>query len=370
MIDKVANGSNNAERLSHQAGDRPMIVSISLRDFKAHKSLELTNLPKVAVIVGPNNIGKSTLLHAMAIPRYGLSQRPELPIGTSREIPRAGTSEARVKIQYAGNPSPPPLEIVVSSQSQFNQPNIILAPSGFHPFRRGPGERPAEMGLFFNQPVPGLARYIVNDYVSFISAARGLPGSFNYSPLDDEVGPIGENTGNILQNLISSRDGRFDAIEGWARQLGCDITSIASETIASNQGITTYTVRDVRTKSTFVGSGTLSAIPIVVQGVLSHPGQTMLVEEPESHLHRGAMNGLWKFFQDCANRNVQVICTSHSFDFLEALYRRVMAQQVESEHVRIYALTRGQTGDTSVETITPEQVSDYKDRIARKLADD
>ena len=347
-----------------------MIVSISLKDFKAHKSLELSSLPKLAVILGPNNIGKSTVLHAMAIPRYGLSQRPELPIGSSREIPRAGTSEARVRIQYVDHPNPAPLEIIVSSQLQFNQPNIISAPGGFYPSRRGPVERPAEMGLFFNQPLPGSTRYIVNDYVSFISAARGLPGSFNYSPLDDEVGPKGENTGNILQNLISSRDGRFDAIERWARQLGCDIRSITSETIAPNQGITTYTVRDVPTKSTFVGSGTLSAIPIVVQGVLSRPGQTMLVEEPESHLHRGAMNGLWKFFQDCLNRNVQVICTSHSFDFLDALYRRVSAQQVESEHVRIYELTRGEAGDTTVETITPEQVSDYKDRIVRRLADD
>lgn len=347
-----------------------MIISTSLKDFKAHKSLELMNLPKVAVIVGPNNIGKSTVLHAMAIPRYGLSQTPELPIGTSREIPRAGTSEARVRIQYAGNPNPPPLEILVSSQPQLNQPSFISGLTGFYPSRRKLGERPAEMGLYFNQPVPGSARYIVNDYVSFISAARGLPEKFSYSPLDDEVGPRGEHTGNILQNLIGMRDGRFDLVEEWAKKLGCDITSIASRTTVPNEGITTYTVGGVKTDSTFVGSGTLSAIPIVVQGILSRPGHTMLVEEPESHLHRGAMNGLWKFFQDCVSRDVQVICTSHSFDFLEALNRRVMAQQVESEHVRIYELSRGGTGETNVKTIKPEQVSDYKDRIVRNLAGD
>ena len=368
MIDKVANGSNNAERLSHQAGDRPMIVSISLKDFKAHKSLELTNLPKVVVIVGPNNVGKSTVLHAMAIPRYGLSQRPELPIGTSKEIPRSGTSEARVKIQYGGHPNPPPLEIVISSNLDSN-PRLNSSTPRLYPAAIR-GVSPRELGLFFSEPISMDGTFFVNDKISFISALRGLPEKFYHLPLNEEVGPRGENVGNILQNLIGLRDGRFEKIEEWSKQMGLNLASIASMTVENQQGITLYDVGGARTESTFVGSGTLSVMPILVQGILSKAGQTMLVEEPECHLHRGAMNGLWKFFQDCVNRNVQIICTSHSFDFLEALYRRVMAQQVESEHVRIYALTRGQTGDTSVETITPEQVSDYKDRIARKLADD
>src|SRR5437899_1635564 len=56
-----------------------MITRISMKNFKAHASLELDGLPMISVLVGRNNSGKSSILHAAALPRYGPSFAAAVP---------------------------------------------------------------------------------------------------------------------------------------------------------------------------------------------------------------------------------------------------------------------------------------------------
>ncbi len=58
-----------------------MITRISMKNFKAHANLELDGLPMITVFVGRNNSGKSSILHAVALPRYGPTFGAAVPIG-------------------------------------------------------------------------------------------------------------------------------------------------------------------------------------------------------------------------------------------------------------------------------------------------
>lgn len=351
-----------------------MITGIQLENFKAHSSLRIDNLAPISIIVGPNNIGKSAILQALAIPSYGLISTPEIPIGSRVTVPKVGSQSATVRIWLEGGSAP--LEYIVQTTDltsnptfQSNnqifpvwQPNVIVG-----------GVVRSYPGLYFRQDAspfpPRIGGFPKLDLVRYLSALRGLPESFAHAPIDAEVGPRGENTGNILHNLISSRDLRFGEVERWAKDLGLRISTISSQTIDTGRGITWYSVGDAKTESTFVGSGTLAVIPILVQGVLCTAGQALLIEEPESHLHRGAMNGLWRFFEDCTTRGVQIIASSHSFDLLKALYRRSQTGEVKGDKVRVYSLTPGLGGSTVVETYPPDKIVEYEDRIVRQLSE-
>lgn len=348
-----------------------MIRRVRLENFKAHAELELTDVPQIALIAGPNNVGKSAILQALAVPRYGLVDIDGLNIGAALVVPRHGADRASVSIEFAGNPATFDYDVAPAprDQSKAHPPGGPIQPTwqpGWFPNQGQP--QGLWVRLFPNPLGHNAMEWSKAMPVHYISALRGLPESFRHQPLGGYVGPRGESTGAILHELIASRDPRFSIIEAWARDFGLDLSQISSRSIGPNQGLTGFTIRGVPVDSNYVGSGTLSVLPIIVQGVLCGEGETLLVEEPESHLHRGAMNGLWRFFENCRSRGVQVIATTHSFDFLEALYRRALGGQVKGEEVALFDLEFKDGGRTIYERIAPDKIQDFRDRINRRFA--
>lgn len=348
-----------------------MIRRVRLQNFKAHAELDLKDIPPLAVIAGPNNVGKSAILHALAVPRYGLANEDGLNIGPWNVVPRVGTNRASVQVEFDENPGAFEYDVAGSprdaSTTMLEGERKVQTWVGMHMPNRG-----RDFGLWVRVSPNPLGsdsnKWSETAPVRYISALRGLPESFDHQPLGGYVGTRGQFTGNILHELIASRDPRFDLIEGWAKKFGLDLDQISSRSIGSSSGLTGFTIRGVSTDSNYVGSGTLAVLPILVQGVLCQEGETLLVEEPESHLHRGAMNGLWRFFEDCRTRGVQVIATTHSLDLLESLYRRVSMEQVNGDETALFDLEFRDGTRTDYERIPPAQIQDYRDRINQRFA--
>jgi hypothetical protein len=350
-----------------------VIKRIRLQNFKTHAGLDLDGLAPLSVLVGPNNIGKSAILQAAAIPRYGLCQIDGLTIGPWTAVPRKGSDRASAELWFEHDPAVFEYEV---AQVARDSESVALAD------RRvvqrwaqwGNVNGGVDSGLWVrvspNPLGPNSYSWHSSAPIAYVSALRGLPETFFHRPLERDVGPRGEYTGTTLHELIASRDARFALIETWASRFGLDLSQISSRSVNNQSGLTWFTIRGTQTESTYVGSGTSAVLPVLVEGVLLNQGETLLVEEPESHLHRGAMNGLWRFFEDCRSRGVQVIATTHSFDFLEALYRRSERNQVDGSQVKLYSLSSDGSGQTTYETIPPERIVDFKDRIVRGLADD
>lgn len=55
-----------------------MLRRLRLFPYKVHRNLVLDNIPGLSLIVGANNTGRSALLHAAAIPDYGIRWDSEL----------------------------------------------------------------------------------------------------------------------------------------------------------------------------------------------------------------------------------------------------------------------------------------------------
>lgn len=313
-----------------------MITGIQLRNFKAHADLDLRDIPHLAVLVGRNNTGKSSVLQAATITKYGWHQDAPLPTGAPSEVPHKKGEEVRVLLSFRGVPFPLSISI-----------------------NKGGG-----IGTQWQGPQP--AQSPQND-VHYLSAQRTAYRQFGYTPFTTDVGMMGEQTWNILHQLKADSDPRFEKIIEWLRKMDLGISTVTTPTVQPGQGAIVPVSYGDRINVIMQGSGTWTVLPIITQGLLAEAGHTILIEEPESHLHRAAINDLWLFFADCAKRDVQVICTTHSLDFLASMSERMERGDVPKESA-IFHLRRDETGKTTSSPLDPTVFRNVAKVIKEDLA--
>ncbi len=88
---------------------------------------------------------------------------------------------------------------------------------------------------------------------------------------------------------------------------------------------------------TDVGFGVSQVLPVVVLLAYVPEGSTVLLEQPEIHLHPSVQSGLADYILWAARRrNVQVIVESHSEHMLRRFQRRVAEEAASSQDVKLY----------------------------------
>jgi predicted ATPase len=92
-----------------------------------------------------------------------------------------------------------------------------------------------------------------------------------------------------------------------------------------------------------VGFGVSQVLPVVVQCFYASPHTTLILEQPEIHLHPRVQAALADLFieavqsrQDGGARSVQLIIESHSEHFLRRLQTRIAEEVVKPEDVALY----------------------------------
>ncbi len=145
------------------------------------------------------------------------------------------------------------------------------------------------------------------------------------------------------------------------------ITSIGIPTVNPGQGEVAPESYGHRVNLILHGSGTWAVLPIITQGILCEANDTLLIEEPEIHLHRESIDALWEFLGDCAKRGVQTICTTHSIDLLASMNERIEAGQIPRDSV-IYLLKRDDKGETRAERKDASLFRNVRMTVKRELA--
>ena len=88
---------------------------------------------------------------------------------------------------------------------------------------------------------------------------------------------------------------------------------------------------------TDVGFGVSQVLPVITLLHYVPRGSTVLLEQPEIHLHPLAQAGLADVIVNAAvHRNVQVILESHSEHLLLRLQRRIAEERIEADKVSLY----------------------------------
>ena len=135
-------------------------------------------------------------------------------------------------------------------------------------------------------------------------------------------------------------------IAQWLKELGL-ISSFTLESLDDRE--TLYRVKVSRTPSsppvliTDVGFGVSQVLPVLVLLAYSSSGDTVLLEQPEIHLHPAVQSKLADLVIETAlARGVQVIVETHSEHFLTRLQRRIAERdfgngiELETDDVALY----------------------------------
>lgn len=88
---------------------------------------------------------------------------------------------------------------------------------------------------------------------------------------------------------------------------------------------------------TDMGFGVSQLLPVLVLCYYAPEGSTIILEQPEIHLHPSVQSGLADVFIDVVNkRNIQLIIESHSEHLLRRIQRRIAEEQLELDRTRLY----------------------------------
>ncbi|NER22737.1 MAG: DUF3696 domain-containing protein [Symploca sp. SIO1C2] len=205
-------------------------------------------------------------------------------------------------------------------------------------------------GVFLNIHPLNLYKSLRFDKIHYISADRIGPQEFyRKSTLTKfpNVGSKGELTANLLhknkdhlvnEQLCLGEDAKTLATqtEEWLNQIfdGGKVEITSSESNILELMFNTSSSKD-RFRPANVGFGYHCVLPIVVSGLMAKPGEILIVENPEAHLHPKAQSRLAKFLAKVSSCGVQVFIESHSDHILNALRISVLDKMLNPENLKI-----------------------------------
>lgn len=131
-----------------------------------------------------------------------------------------------------------------------------------------------------------------------------------------------------------------------AKSIGEIGSSYASYSYATDSGPTA----DFR--ATNVGFGISYALPVIVSILGASPGDTVIIENPEAHLHPAGQTAMGKMMAMAANAGVQVIAETHSDHFLDGARIAVKDGLITPDNVKCHFFGRSDNGESTF--VTPE----------------
>lgn len=103
-----------------------------------------------------------------------------------------------------------------------------------------------------------------------------------------------------------------------------------------------------------VGFGLTFVLPVMVALLRSSPGDLLVIENPEAHLHPGAQAVLGRLCTIASSNGVQLFIETHSDHFLNGIRVSVKERLIAPSEVRLYYLERSSDRYHSVDIVSPE----------------
>lgn len=224
------------------------------------------------------------------------------------------------------------------------------------------------------------------NYVHYVSADRSGPKNYYESETLGHfvsVGALGENTVNVLHHkgadmidpTLFKKFCRFsDLREDETGKTIEDHVIFWMEKIFQGAKVKVEPIKDVELlklrissesdtpyfKPTNVGYGFSYSLPIIVAGLVAKPGEILIIENPEAHLHPYAQSILAKFLSLVGASGVQVFIESHSEHILNGLRISLFDNQIEQGDLNILYFGQDDTKQSYFQKIDVEDDGSIK----------
>ncbi len=338
------------------------IESLRVKNFKAFKEVKLTNLPAIAVFIGANGTGKTTLFDVFGFLRDSLQENVKVALqrrgGFKEVITRGETAPIEIEIKFRediGNASPL-VTYAITIALENNQPvverEILKYRRGergkswhFLDFKKGSGmaitnessyedrqskeEREEQtvdspdilalkgLGQFQRFKAANSFRKLIESWhVSdfHISDARGTQEA-GYA---EHLSMRGENMPLVAQYLFENHRDIFNTVLQKMAERVPGVSKV--EAVDTDDGRILLKFQDGSFKDPFiaryVSDGTIKMFAYLLLLHDPKPHPLLCVEEPENQLYPSLFSGLVEEFRDYASKGGQVMVSTHSPDVL------------------------------------------------------
>ena len=332
-----------------------MIEFLEIRNFKSIKEykFELSNLN---VVMGLNGMGKSSFVQSILLLRQSrnikngeLSLNDEnIKIGKAQDAfyQYSKTDEISFNIKYSGH-----------KELKFN---FAYLPEADYLKTKSKVTESDEV----------LKNTILTSNFQYLNASRLEPQvihekSYRNVVSNRNIGNKGEYTAHFL-NEYGSQDVKFDnlihpnstenVIEGrkiidktlsgqvnyWLSEISPEIRLNTPEIQNSDNILLDFQFRQPNRgytnnfRPTNVGFGITYALPIITALLAAQPGELIIIENPESHIHPRGQAELGKLVAKVAENDVQIIVETHSDHVLNGIRVGAKEKEISPEKVAIF----------------------------------
>lgn len=334
------------------------IESIEIRNYRLFRDARLTELPRMAVVVGANGSGKSTLFDvftflkdaltqnvATAVARRGgfrelVSRGEKGPIGiTVRFRNHAGTETYQIEISEDGGRPVISREVLQLDDGRVGKPVNVVD------FTRGRGSAKSHvdadgrwdaletetdhvlddpsalaikaLGQFTEFPaVSRLRRLIEGWHVSDFHISEARPS--NEAGYAEHLSMRGDNIAQVAQYLYENHRDRFDRVLDIMGQRVPGVNRVEAKPTEDGRLVLRFQDGSFQDPfiARYVSDGTIKMFAYLVLLYDPKPHPLLAVEEPENQLYPELLHELVEEFRDYARRGGQVFVSTHSPEFL------------------------------------------------------
>ncbi|MGL5579840.1 MAG: AAA family ATPase [Cetobacterium sp.] len=342
-----------------------MIKEVDIQNFKslAKNNFELENL---TLLTGASSSGKSTLIQAILFLKGNFEEKSDVLNVfknsmklTDKEILEAFLRNVSLENRYIsiGNASD-----VLYEKAEEDKIKIGLKlQTGDVLFNCKVEDRSSKILNNSLKCTGDISELLKEQNLSYISANRIVPeSSYKYSKENIEKGQLGKNGEYAIHYLAENKNKKIE-IEAlkhedssgldlgqntakWLSEIskGINIDSVVnynSEVITlrytyeSKYGVKTLLPQNV-------GFGITYILPVIIAILKSKPGDIVIIENPEAHLHPTGIVKISKLFSLAAANGVQVILETHSDHILNGIRVAIKEKVIDCLDVKTYYFSK------------------------------
>lgn len=309
-----------------------MLSFVKIQNFRGIQSGMLDDLTPLVVLVGPNSSGKSTVLDALMIggardPKDAVTRAAQRRHAVNPKAARKPVEEADYSALYYRSSSI--AEIWVKTQRGGRR--VAIQPGGNAALVRWKTSAAPRLDGW-DTPVEQFLRQGHD-----VAGAMVLPNVQNVGIVDSR-NLSGARTLEELYTLTSQRGLRKE-VKSFITEMLPDVEDL--EILAPKNVPTLHlNFSDYALPIGLAGDGVQLLLRLVL-ALTALPETTVLLEEPETHMHPGAIRLVANAVHGAVARGVQVVLTTHSLELIDALTLGRPVGDLEQLSVFRLALDRG-----------------------------
>jgi predicted ATPase len=373
-----------------------MIESIEIKNFKSirKKYFPLRNLN---LLFGLNGQGKSSFIQALLLLRQSdkLSEGELKLNGGENGLVNIGTTKDAL-YQYRNKNEKLTLSLQFKKEEPFEFIFNHIADADIFKIENGLTELTKEF----------ITKHTFNSIFSnnfqYLNAQRTEPKSLNLASysnvIANNLGKYGQFTAHYIhlrgaepvffENLIHKNSVTFDSITNqklivktlinqinlWLGEISPGV-SVKTNQISSDFVLLEYDFiqptwgKTNSFKPENVGFGISYALHVITSLLASRPGELIIIENPESHLHPRGQAELGKLIALAAQNDVQIIIESHSDHILNGIRVAVKESSIDKDKVIAFYFKKVVTDNEQYSRITDIKIdkngtlSDYPENL-------